>query len=260
MLPVHEFHRLQEQRMKIVLISIIHSFKYGNTGIDYIANYLRRDNRDIIETRYFHRNECTDDIMAGLPIECDLYGFSIFETNYIQSREIATKIKKKNKDAIIVFGGKFVSMNYASLIDKCNDVDYFIVGDGEAPLKRIIEHHKNRIDLLRNDPNIALNNDLENKIGNREQDINRSSDLDYFINDTEENNSQKTHCIMTKSNICTGNCSFCCSTKGKAIYKNTERIVSEISILSEKYGVKRFFLTDDDIFDFDNDENRYRLY
>ena len=27
--------------MKVLLISIINSYKYGNTGVDYIAQYLR---------------------------------------------------------------------------------------------------------------------------------------------------------------------------------------------------------------------------
>ncbi len=245
--------------MNVVLISIIHSFKYGNTGIDYIANFLRKDKRDTIVTKYYHRNEKTRDIVDNLKRRYDLYCFSIFETNVNQAKEIVNLIKRDNQYIRVVFGGQFVTMNYKKMISDCPDTDYFVLGDGESPIKRIIEHHRDHSSLLVNDKNIALSGDSYNKIENREMNVNRSADYDYFVTDSYDNNRQKTHCIMTKSNVCSGNCSFCCSRKGKAIYKDNERIVSEIRFLSEKYGVRKYFITDDDIFDFDNDENRGRL-
>lgn len=246
--------------MRVVLISIINSFKYGNTGIDYIANHLRAYKTDVIDTKYFHRNESTEAIINDLLVaDYEVFCFSVFETNYNQVKELAFEVKTRKNDAVVVIGGQFVSMNYKALVSDCINIDYFVLGDGESPIKRIIEHHKNENGILEKDENIATKTDFNGKKDNKEKDVNRMSDYDYFVYDSDYNNSQKTHCIMTKSNICTGNCTFCCSKKGRAVYKDRERIVSEIKLLSETYKVRKYFLTDDDLFDFDNDENRDRL-
>lgn len=242
-----------------MLVSIIHSFKYGNTGIDYLANFLRQNKNDQIDTRFFHHNESTEIIIDRLPLNYDIYGFSVFETNYYQMLEISQKLKQINSNIIIVFGGQFVTLNYFDMIQERRSVDYYVLGDGESPIKRIIDFHREKTGYLCNDPNIASNIDFSSKRANVESDINRGSDYDYYKYDSFDNNVQKTHCIMTKSNICAGNCSFCCSQKGKVHYKNIDRILNEIKHLAITYGVRKFFLTDDDIFDVDSDENRQRL-
>ena len=70
---------------------------------------------------------------------------------------------------------------------------------------------------------------------------------------------QKTYCMLTKSNVCTGNCSFCVSRKGHIEYISAERLAEKIEFLSRTYGVRKFFLCDDDIFDIDGKENRARM-
>ena len=71
---------------------------------------------------------------------------------------------------------------------------------------RIIHSYGNR--TIQNDENIAAMHDIEDKKENVEQDINRKASFDYYTQDTAEANMQKTHCMMTKSNVCTGACTF----------------------------------------------------
>lgn len=67
--------------MKILLISYINSYKYGNTGLDYIAHFLRKSNNHV-DIKYYHKKESYAEIIQSLPLNYDIYGFSVFETNY----------------------------------------------------------------------------------------------------------------------------------------------------------------------------------
>lgn len=245
--------------MKLLLLSYITSFKYGNTGLDYIARYIRDRSNYNVKIKYYHHHEDLDKIIQDIDLDYDVYGFSVFQNNYTLFKKVSLYIKSTNKNAVIIFGGQFVSMNYQEMINDAPMVDYFVLGDGEAPVKRILDHHMISNDYMKGDKNIAGKGDYIEKQNNVEPDVNRQVDFDYYENDSSENNHLKTHCIMTKSNICTGACTFCCSRKGKVVYKDTKRIVGEIEILAKRYGVRKFFLCDDDIFDIDGAENRSRL-
>ncbi|WP_168061385.1 cobalamin-dependent protein [Megasphaera sp. SW808] len=245
--------------MRILLVSIIHSYKYGNTGVDYIANYIRQSCKTAsVDIKYYHHFETWETIINDLHTHdsYDIYGFSIFETNYVLSKKIAEYLKR-TQSCLVVFGGQFVTMNYREIVSDAPMVDYFILGDGEAPMLRIIHSYGNK--TIQNDENIAAMHDIEDKKANVEQDINRKASFDYYTQDTAEANMQKTHCMMTKSNVCTGACTFCCSRKGRVVYKEPERVVEEIAYLATTFGVKKFFICDDDLFDIDGDENRERL-
>lgn len=248
--------------LKILLISIISSYKYGNTGLDSIAYRLRKNPNNVVDMRFYHNKERLEEITTDLlnMDEYDIYGFSVFETNYCLFNKMAEIIKKNYKDTWIVMGGQFISMNYKEIIPECPYIDYFILGDGESPIERLVEQRrkygKKTVCL---DVNIAHRNDYCNKKINIEMEADRGIVYDYFDNDTYERNMQKTYCMLTKSNVCTGNCSFCVSRKGKIKYINAKSLVNKIEYLARVYGIRKFFLCDDDIFDIDGIQNRERL-
>lgn len=245
--------------MKILLISNINSYKYGNTGIDYIVHYIREVKKETVDVRYYHHKESLEEIINDIPLDYDIYGLSVFETNYFTFKELCHFIKESCPKAIVAIGGQFVTMNYKEIIRDEFDADYYILGDGEGPFGRILEHHKTCDNLLENDENIATANSIEKKKANVEDHTIAEASFDYFEYDSFKNNRNKTHCMMTKSNVCTGACSFCCSRKGRIHYKENYKIIEEIKYLATEYGVRKFFFCDDDIFDIDREDNRKRL-
>ncbi len=246
--------------MKVLLISIINSYKYGNTGVDYIAQYLRDKCSIQVDTKFYHHRETLEFIKEDLSMEYDFYGFSVFETNYCLFMEIAKYIKDMQRDSIVFMGGQFISMNYKSILADMTNIDYLILGDGESPIKRLLEHYIDSSELLIGDKNIISKNDFLNKEKNIENQVCREHAYDYFINDEYSRNIKKTHCMLTKANICTGACSFCCSRKGRVTYKEPDAIVNEIYYMTTTFGVRKYFFVDDDLFDVDTDINRQRLW
>lgn len=55
--------------------------------------------------------------------------------------------------------------------------------------------------------------------------------------------------MLTKTNVCTGHCTFCFERKGKIIFRDIDEIVAEIAYVHTKYGVKKFYFCDDDLMD-----------
>lgn len=244
------------------MISIINSYKYGNTGLDSIVYRLRQNPDNEVDMRFYHNHEQFEEIISELlhigPYE--IYGFSVFETNYRLFSNIAKTIKEYFNNAWVVMGGQFVSMNYETIIPEAECVDYFVLGDGETPFERLVEQRRlygNR--TAYSDINIAQKRDYYNKKANVETEADRGVVYDYFDNDTPERNMQKTYCILTKSNVCTGNCSFCASRKGRVKYISAESLADKIEYLARTYGIRKFFLCDDDIFDIEGMENRVRI-
>lgn len=251
--------------MVILLISIINSYKYGNTGVDSIVARLRANKNNEVLVRYYHNKESLEMIKEDLDKigKCDLYGFSVFETNYLLFKNISAYIKQQNPSAIVTMGGQFVGMNYKEILKETPNVDYCILGEGETPFERLISFYSSvksdSAEVYAGDKNIASKNDYDDKCCNVDCQINRPVVYDYFENDTAVKNSRKTYCMLTKSNVCTGNCSFCVSRKGKVIYKTPQELRDQIVYLAKNYGVRKYFLCDDDIFDIDGDVNRIRL-
>lgn len=232
---------------------------HGNTGIDHIARYLRDFlSNDTILTEFYFGNS-DEELLNKIPTDCEIYGFSVFETNYILARRTAAQIKLKNPHAVIVFGGQFVTINFHEIVVDAVETDYLILGDGESPMFRLANFLRNNTEKMLGDRNIVSINDVNGKIANVELDVNRATSFDYYKNDSVENNRKKTHAIMTKSNTCQGACTFCCSRKGRVIYRSSENLLSEITYLADKFSVKDFWLTDDDIFDVESTQNRSRL-
>lgn len=248
--------------LKILMISIVNNYKYGNTGVDSIVYRLRQNPDNVVDIQYFHNNEQYDRIMEVL-LEIgpyDIYGCSVFETNYSLFSKLSNALKKIYKDSCIVLGGQFISMNYETIVREMENIDYLILGDGETPFERLIEHKKKYGDrIIDSDINIVHKSSYLNKDINVEQDVERGVVYDYFDSDTPERNMQKTYCMLTKSNVCTGNCSFCVSRKGQVKYISSDSLAEKIEYIARKYGVRKFFLCDDDIFDIDGSNNRARI-
>ena len=90
---------------------------------------------------------------------------------------------------LLFLGDSSLLMNYREIVSDAPMVDYFILGDGEAPMLRIIHSYGNR--TIQNDENIAAMHDIEDKKENVEQDINRKASFDYYTQDTAEANMQR---------------------------------------------------------------------
>lgn len=246
--------------MKIVLVSIISSPAYGNSGVEYIAHRLREDLDNEVVIKYFHNLESKENMLNELNSKFDIIGFSVYPTNYKIFIAMAAVLKEKFPDSVIIMGGGFVTLNWRDIVNDMSNIDYLIIGDGEEPLYSLIQYYKRNNSLKEYEhPSVVTKTSKDDKFIYNDSNINRWCDFDYYKNFQKNNTVRKIHCLFTKSNVCTGKCTFCCSRKGRIQYKSIERIVDEIYYVATNYGIRHFYFSDDDIFDVANEDNTKRL-
>lgn len=242
---------------KILLITINNLWRYSNIGVDQIAGYLRLKGYHV-DIMYHHKRMRYDEIKEKLELRYDLYGFSVNSSNYTHCMKLISYIKKHQPSALTIFGGGYPTRYYREIYLKTEDLDYVVLGDGEHPLENLLEH-LNKSQPLTYLNNIATKIDLNNKLPYCNRQINYLPAFDYYIKDRKIINARKEYCIQSKNNVCTGKCSFCTERKGSVVYKEISHIVDEIKFVAENYGVKKFFFTDDNIFDPNNSFAKLRI-
>lgn len=248
---------------KILFISINNVWRYGNVGMDQLLGYLRGKGFNI-DIKYFSNKTKVEDIMNNINLNYDLYAFSVNSSNYIKCCKISKKIKEYNNDAIIDFGGGYPTRYYREILNENKFIDYMVLGDGEKPTEYLFNMLiKNKFlneDIKIKNNSIVTPFDIEGKKDYFNTNITWHPAYDYYINDTSRRNSRKVHCIQTKNNVCTGNCSFCTERHGKITYKSIDDIVEEIEYVSSTFGVKKIFFTDDNILDPNNEIAKKRIF
>ena len=247
---------MDKEKYKIILIAINGAWKHGNLGIDQLAGYLR-EKGFCVDMGYFHKKDSVNDIFQKIKGKYVFYGFSVTSANYSHCKELATLIKKNDKSAIIDFGGGFVTRYYREVFEEVPELDYVVLGDGEAPTEYLIEQLRTNPKYIDSQSTghsaVASKRDQKGKFQYLNQKITHFPVFDYYEQDTPERNSRKVFCVQTKNNVCTGNCSFCTERHGKVVYKEVECIIEQIKIAHKRFGIRKVFFTDDNIFD-PNDE------
>lgn len=251
--------------IQVLFVSINNTWRYGNMGFDQLLGYLRNKGFNI-KIAYYRNKTTAEEIYNDIRLKgmFDVYAFSVNSSIYEKCIDISEKIKVGVKSAKIVFGGGYPTRYYREILSRDGEIiDYVIIGDGEAPTEYLFDKLEKNIfwgdELIVNHSSIALLNDVENKKEYFNTIIDWYPAFDYYEKDDIHTNSRKVHCIQIKNNICTGNCSFCTERHGKVIYKKITDIVEQIKYVHNTFGVKKFFFTDDNILDPNNERAKQHL-
>lgn len=247
---------MQKTVKRVLFISISSVERFSNTGVDQLAGYLRRKGY-CVDIQYFHKHEPVEEIQRSVLEGYDVYGFSVVGPNYSKCVRVMNFIKENEPECTIFFGGAFATMYYREMLNENENLDYVVLGDGEEPTEALL------ISLFeskkQNNPNVASKTDLENKRACYSEIVSHHPAYDYYEKDCRSENVKKTHSMLTKTNVCTGHCTFCFERKGKIIYRNIDEIVREIEYVHLRYGVKKFYFCDDDLLDPNDSVIRERI-
>lgn len=244
-------------KKKTVLVSISKTWIYSNTGIDMLAGYLRPKGHSI-DINYYHQGEDIDSIIKDIDINHDIYGFSVYSSNYYDFIRLSEYVKSNNHKAIIVWGGSFPTMYYEKLLSKHECIDYIILGDGEYPMEYLLNSIYEGKDIHHD--SIAFADDKNAKFPYLNNLIDHLPVWDYYEKILPEMNKYKIHCIQSKNNICTGMCSFCFERKGRITYKGIDTIIKEVDYVTSVLGVKKIYFTDDNLLDPNNQSAKLRIW
>ena len=235
--------------------SINNVWRYINVGMDQLAGYLRRKGFDI-QIAYSLRRYPAQEIFDGLDLSCQVYAFSLTTDNYRRSREVMKMIKSTNVDAIIVVGGGFATRYYKEVFLEVPEIDYITLGDGEYPTEYLFVQLKKAWEdcsvVSVSHPSVLTRGDQEGKIVQINSEVIDMPALDGYEKFFTELNKRKVHCLQSKNNICTGKCTFCTERHGHPVFRDVRVLANQVKTVHEKFGVTKFFFTDDNILDPNN--------
>lgn len=220
-------------------------------GICYLAAMLQKHNYDVsLFDHCIHNIPISEFAKWVIKKDFDVIGFSVLQTSFRTAIRIAEQIKKRNENAIIIFGGILPTFTSEKIMRKYSCVDYCVCGEGEYTLVNLIKciesgkipssidsvtYRQNGI--VKSNPTLAFIQPLDDlPIPERKM---LTKYHKYEITDSA------TPVITSRG--CSFNCTFC--TCG-ALYKRSVRFRSVENVLEEfirleREGFKEIEIVDD---------------
>jgi len=211
---------------------------------------------------YLHRTtahkgleEFTTKYGQRLPTDSRLYGFSIVAYHQFWASLLLTKyIREINPQAVIVFGGPYITIRPIESLLPFGHADYWIKGSGELPLFHLYQLLKGETNLSSEEiPGIifkkgnAIHQSPKSTFPAEEE---RAPDfeglaLEQYEYDHPVTGARTLFIPYRLSKGCPSRCSFC---TGRLVdsygCKSTSKVVSELAHLSKKYHSSNFQFAD----------------
>ncbi|MGD2089806.1 MAG: B12-binding domain-containing radical SAM protein [Candidatus Aminicenantes bacterium] len=231
--------------MKIQLFATVFTEKiWGeNIGIGRIAAYLKENDRET-ETIYLGHQDLQKCIEV-IDVSSCIFGFSVYPLNIEFCGQLAQEIKRRNNNAVIVFGSKMATTYFERILtDPYYDyVDFVVLGDGEESMLDLVIALEEKQDLdafIADHPNIAAKKYLENK-SPAVLDINAMPypDRSWLYK------SGYIKAIICDCHGCVGRCSFCTQANyyKKWNGRSAQDIFKEMKQIYNNSTVRQFMFT-----------------
>ena len=179
----------------------------------------------------------------------DIAGFSVISsTEFYSSVLLAKRIKQNYKNIKIVFGGPFVTLFKHDYLNRFKFLDYLIVGEGEIPLLRLIEHINGKTNINKV-PNLIYRVNgkiVKNSIEYWPIENQVEPDFDGLPLDSYRVFYNYERILLLPYSLtrgCKHRCSFCTTSylsNYKYECKTPEKVLSELKYIMEKYHTNRF--------------------
>ena len=187
--------------------------------------------------------------------EPDILFFTVHGLNHIIVLNLAEKIKKK-RSCLIVVGGVGPTLKAKESLQKCDDIDIIVKGEGEPILKHLIPAALSNGDFAEV-PSVVYRKDgrvVENPrcYLDKNEPISAPDyslvQIEEYINHNKSNPYVHPGFVLIESGRgCPNRCSFCAPAKmwnGRVRYRPVKEIIAEMKFLAEKGGNFSFFTQD----------------
>lgn len=246
---------------KILLIkSSVNFYPFTITyplGLMYISSALKRDGGHdvkILDAR-LKRLSPAEIASAALEYKPDVVGISAMHADFQHCRDSSEAIKRVLPDAPIVLGGPFPSADPASALEDKN-IAYAVIGEGEATFTELVEKLGNGKDCD-GVQGIAFMQDGGMRTTPTRDYINPLDSLPfpdwgnvdipaYGAESRWSARATGLYMSLYTSRSCPFQCIYCHKIFGKQYRAySAQRILDEINILHDKYGINEFEVLDD---------------
>lgn len=219
-----------------------------NTGIGYIAAYLKKQNAlDDIKVFDFNNNSDDKDARIQEIAQYDIIGFSLKSFTKDYALEIARKVKRK--DNILIAGGPHITLDGVNFFKDHELFDFGVAGEGEIATSQLLH-------ALTSDKNYgAIKGLLYRKEGeivftgnaDRVTNLDAIPYPDYSVFDSVVDGVINNYPLVT-SRGCPYLCTYCCVkvVMGRSwVARTVETVIDELTQAKERYRIRNFNIQDD---------------
>ncbi|MBU1200881.1 MAG: B12-binding domain-containing radical SAM protein [Nanoarchaeota archaeon] len=228
--PITELPKVDKWYMPLELISLANA-------VSDVADV------EILDGTHLSKEEIID------RIDADVVGITYTSLSTSNIKELAKTAKSKG--SYVVFGGQAATANPIDLF-RLQETDAVIVNAGEIPLKLLVENGFKKLDEV---PNLVYRNEKINRTPQIKDSLENYGVLDrlqgglniedyiaYYDSTTtfpQLNPKRPTNIFSQKG--CPRTCSFCARQDKEHQKRDPQKVVQEITILKEKYGIDYLF-------------------
>ncbi len=193
---------------------------------------------------------------SRIPPDGKIYAFSIVAYNqFWASLLLAQYIKQVNPDAVIVFGGPFITIKPLDTFVGYGYADYWIKGSGETPLLMLYHayHNEQKEEEIRRIPGVIYLRQ-GSIFHNSQSCLDAEKELPPDFEGLHIERYCYDHPIIGKNTLflpyriskgCPTGCSFC---TGRLVdhfsTKSARKVIGELTLLADKYQTRAFMFTD----------------
>ena len=163
---------------------------------------------------------------------------------------LAKRLKEKNSDVVIIFGGPECFVERAEGFLKAGCVDAVVIGEGEVTLSDIVSSYE-KTGQIKPFPGVLLRNSSGVVYGGQRDPIKDLDTLPYpdfsdFIDDYKALFGDRVRLSISWLRGCIHKCAFCYETRfwGPPRSRSAESICQEFIFQKQKYNVSAFFKGD----------------
>ena len=238
--------------------------KFRNVlGSAYILAFLKNHGinaKQFISNEFLNMQECARQILRYKP---KIVGFTVYNSNVMQSLLIARALKEKNPKIIIIFGGPTPTVQAEDILRDYKYVDLCVRGEGEEILLKLINHLAPYGYIIQKSP-------LEGIQGisfRNQNEIIRCPDSNVLYSHRSEPyyldnypSPHLTNVIPLQDSLhlgiitgrgCNQNCIYCnCATLSKrnVYFHSIDRVIEELEYISQAENIKVPIPINDDTF------------
>ncbi len=255
----------EEKRFKILLIDANDKWLSGNKeigeqavlpiGLMYLSAYLKKFLKYPFEIKLVNTLVDITSIdelkKIMLDFKPDLIGIRLLSVNLDYFNRIIPILHQNSK---IVVGGPHVNLNPLEILNK-KEIDFIVLNEGEETLLELVTSIINKTDFskIRGLGYKKEGETIINKPRDFIQELDKLPFPDYSLIDIDKYSkflsygyTFRKQGVILSSRGCPFNCNYCFNFTGRNFRKRSaENVFWEIKELYEKYGIRDFFIVDD---------------
>ena len=116
---------------------VYHTNFSHHLGAAYIISYTRKhgfEGEQFLSNKPYNLKECVKAISHYKP---KVVGFTVYESNYMQSVLLSKYLKRSHPNTIIIFGGPTPTVHSKEILEKINSIDLCVRQEGEETVLKI---------------------------------------------------------------------------------------------------------------------------